>query len=245
MIKILVSDYDNTFYLSDVDIQINKKAVKAFRNNGNKFIIATGRSYLALKSKIEKYNIDYDFIIINHGATIIGKNNEIIYNFIIENEILNSLKKDLKIEEYNIEYLNYKSEKQETNVYFCCSCFDSRVDFSNNDLTKIAVVYNDNIDVSKLVQDINKKYPMINAYLVSKNMIEIISSNINKSKAISLLADYYNLDSTCIYTVGDGYSDISMIKDYQGYAMKNSVPELNHIAIKSVDSVSQLIYEIM
>ena len=45
MKKILVSDYDQTFYIGDEDIEKNKIAVNRFRNKGNIFIIATGRSY--------------------------------------------------------------------------------------------------------------------------------------------------------------------------------------------------------
>ena len=45
MKKILVSDFDGTFYLKNVDINNNIKNVEKFRSQGNIFIIATGRSY--------------------------------------------------------------------------------------------------------------------------------------------------------------------------------------------------------
>ena len=44
-----------------------------------------------------------------------------------------------------------------------------------------------------------------------------------------------------IYTIGDGYSDIKMIKDYNGYAMKESVQELKESAIGQVNCVSELL----
>ena len=47
-----------------------------------------------------------------------------------------------------------------------------------------------------------------------------------------------------IYTIGDGYSDINMIKEFNGFAMKNSVEELKKLDIKKYDSVSELIYDI-
>lgn len=244
MTKILVSDYDKTFFLNEEDIEKNKKAVEAFRKNGNIFVIATGRSYLDLKAKIEQYNIPYDYMIINHGATIIGKDDDILYNFTINDNIIFELKKDLEIEKNNIEYLSYKPEKSKNNIYFCCSALESRLDFDSKNITKIAVIYDGNVNVERINRLINEKYADIIAYHVSENMIEIISKNINKSKAIKLLADYYNLNEASVYTIGDGYSDISMIKDYNGYAMKNSVSELKNVAIKMVDSVSDLINEI-
>ena len=48
-----------------------------------------------------------------------------------------------------------------------------------------------------------------------------------------------------VYTIGDGYSDIEMIKDFNGYAMVNSVNELKQVAIREYESVSNLIDEIM
>ena len=43
MKKIIVSDYDNTFYWNDDDIEKNKLKVKEFMELSNIFIIATGR----------------------------------------------------------------------------------------------------------------------------------------------------------------------------------------------------------
>lgn len=229
--KVLVSDYDKTFYINDADIEKNKLAVDKFRKKGNVFVIATGRSYLDLQNKVNKYHFEYDYALINHGATIIDKNNHIIYNFPIKNEIINDLKQDLELDNV-IEY-------------FCCSELESRVDFNYKDLTKIALVYKENVDAYKLNEKICKDFKNVNAYLVTKNMIEIISKDTNKSKSIKLLANYLNLNNSDIYTIGDGYSDISMVKDYNGYAMTNSVDELKEIANKEYESVADLIMEVV
>ena len=80
MRKILVSDYDQTFYLNDEDIEKNKKSVEEFRKKGNIFVFATGRSYFDFMNKAEQYKLKWDYLIINHGATILDKNNNIISN---------------------------------------------------------------------------------------------------------------------------------------------------------------------
>ena len=182
MNKILVSDYDNTFYLNDEDIERNKKAVQKFRKKGNLFVLATGRSYIDIKSKIDKYNIEYDYLIINHGATIIGENEEVLYNFSIKDSIISDIKLDLELD--NIEYLNNKPEKSKDKIYFCCRMLESRLNFENEKLTKIAVKYDDSVDVSRINKKISDKYQDVNSYHVSKNMIEIISKDINKSYSL-------------------------------------------------------------
>lgn len=195
------------------------------------FIIATGRSYKDFIKKREQYNIKCDYVIINHGATILDKDDNIIFKSIIPNEILDNLKMDLHIEN--------------TEKHFCCSLLESRVGFEHKNLTKVHVKYS-NLEYSNEIQrKLEEKYgDILNIYYVSGNSIEIISKNTNKSKAIKLLSEKLKIGQDEIFTVGDGYSDIQMVKDYKGYAMKESVAELKKIAIEEVDSVSNLIEKI-
>lgn len=228
MKKLLVSDYDQTFYINDEDIEKNKIAVNEFRSKGNIFVIATGRSYDDFMKKKNEYNIQYDYLIINHGATILNKDNNIIFNEEITNEILDNLKSDLRIED---------SERN-----FCCSMLESRVDLEHRDLTKIHVKYSDLEYSNEIQKKLKEKYnSFLNVYWVSGNSLEIISKKINKSKAIKLLSEKIKIRQEEIYTIGDGYSDIEMVKDYNGYAIKEAVKELKEVAIDEIESVSDLI----
>ena len=230
--KILVSDYDQTFYLNDEDIEINKKAVAKFRKEGNIFVIATGRSHFDFHNKVDKYNFEYDYVIINHGATILDKDDNIFANFSINNKIINNIKKDLQLN---------KSIKS-----FCCSKLESRVNFEHSDLTKINIEYNSKEEAMLINKIINNKYAnYINSYYVTENSLEIISNKTNKSNAINLLINRLNILKKNVYTIGDSYSDIEMIKDYNGYAMINAVDELKEISINEYESVSNLIDEII
>lgn len=96
--KILISDYDQTLYLNDEDMENNKVAIKNFREKGNIFVIATGRSYFDFHNKVDLYNFEYDYVIINHGATILDKDNNVFTNFSIKNEIIDNIKNDLQLE---------------------------------------------------------------------------------------------------------------------------------------------------
>ena len=232
MKKVIVSDYDQTFYINDEDIEKNKIAVKNFMNKGNIFIIATGRSYFDLKNKVNEYNIDYDYCIINHGATVLDKNDNIMFNFPIDNDIIRNIKRDMLLER--------------TLNNFCCSLLESRVEFEHRDLTKINARYNSKNEAMDINKDINEKYnKYVNSYYVTKNSIEIISKETNKSKAIQLLMDRLNINIKNVHTIGDGYSDIQMVKDFNGYCMEDSVNELKEVAKKEYSRVSDLIEEIL
>ena len=231
MRKILVSDYDQTFYLNDEDIEKNKKSVENFRKQENIFIFATGRSYFDFMNKAEQYKLKWDYLIINHGATILDKNNNIISNYTIDNDVIKNIKKDSEIE---------KAIK-----YFCCNLENSRTDFNDKDLTKIYAKYEKD-KAEQINSLINKKYSeFVNCYLVSGNAVEIISNKTCKSYAIEEIAQIENINQEEIFTIGDGYSDIEMIKNYNGYCMEESVQELLKICNgKIVKSVSELIEKI-
>ena len=95
MKKLLVSDYDQTFYLDDFDIEKNKKAVTKFKSKKNIFVIATGRSYYDFYNKQKKYNFNFDYAILNHGTTIINKNGKVLTNISINNDIIEDIKENL------------------------------------------------------------------------------------------------------------------------------------------------------
>ncbi len=225
MKRMLVSDYDNTFYINELDIINNVEIIKKFRKN-NLFTIATGRSFKDFNEKKDLYNIEYDYLIINHGATILDKSNKVLFNFSINNNIIKQLKQEL--------------EKEEIDSYFCCSLLDSRVDFNNLNLTKINIRYKDSKVIKNMQNNILNKFSNeINCYIINDYTIEIISSKIDKAKAINLISN-----NNIIYTIGDSYNDLTMIKKYNGSCMENSIKLLKE-NYKSYKSVSLLVKEIM
>lgn len=229
--KMLVSDYDNTFYLSDDDIKNNIKLVSKFMKN-NLFLIATGRSYFHYSLVRDLYNIKCNYLIINHGATII-KNDKIIYNIEINNDIKNSLIEALRLD-------------KAVNV-FSCSLFDSYDNLDKDDLTKIHVQY-DSKEIAKEINDLIKQkyYNYLNCFLIhGKQAIEIVSKKADKSKAIKFVSNLESIQEKNIYTIGDGYSDIEMVKEFNGSRMINCVEELKYITNKKYRSVSILIGELL
>lgn len=196
--------------------------------NDNLFVIATGRSCEDFNRKKYLYNIKTNYLIIDHGATIL-KGDKIIYNKTINNGIKKELLNDLELDN--------------TVVTFACNGSESRLELGNDNLTKIHVRYPSS-DIAKRIHEIiSKKYSnYISAFLVCKcEAIEIVSSEVNKSTSIRYVANLENIKYKDIYTIGDGYSDIQMVKDFNGYAMNHAVPELKKVANKEYESVSQLI----
>ena len=229
--KMIVSDYDDTFYINDSDIINNVKLTNEFVKN-NIFVIATGRSHLDFKKKQDLYNISCTYLIINHGATIL-KDDEVIYNKTIDNEIKDNIIKELELDK--------------TISIFGCQQKDSRVNLQAKNLNKIHVRYKNVDDAIRINDIISSKYSnYVKSFLVcNKESIEIISVDVDKSNAIKYIANLESIKNNNIYTIGDSYNDIEMIKDFNGYAIANSVDELKKVAIKEYKSVSELISEVI
>lgn len=232
--KMLVSDYDSTFYISDDDIKLNVQVVNQFmKKSKNYFVIATGRSYLDFIKEKEKYSINYNYLIINHGSTLI-KDNNIIYNCCIDNEIKNRL----------IDKLDFSSLVN----YFCCSGLDSRVSIDSKDITKINIEYSSESEArliyDKLLSD-DSFSDFLNIFLVCSNKaLEIVAKNTDKANTVKYLQDYLGIETKNIYVIGDNYTDYLMIKNYSGYCMRNSVDKIRKIATKEYSCVSDLVLDI-
>lgn len=232
--KVLVVDYDRTLFINNSDMLNNINSINKFRENGNIFIIATGRTYNSLKKEIDKYNIEYDYLILNHGSFVIKKDKSTLFHYKIDKNIL-------------FDITNYLSKYKPKSVMYSYYTEDTN-DINNPDISKITIVFQKDIETfKKVMMDIVKKYNnKLNIYFTQNYEIEIISKETNKSRAIDLLMKKANFKKENIYTIGDSYTDIDMINDYNGSCMEKSIDILkNNKNIKKYSSVSVLIKDIL
>lgn len=232
--KVLVVDYDRTLFINNDDILNNVNLINKFRDNGNIFIIATGRTYNSLKKEIDKYNIEYDYLILNHGSLVIKKDKSTLFHYKIDKDIL-------------FDITNYVSKYNPKSIMYSYYTEDTS-DINNPNISKITIRFQKDIEVfKKIMMDVIKKYnDKLNIYFTQNFEIEIISKETNKSKAVNLLMKKANFKKENIYTIGDSYTDIEMINDYNGSCMEKSIDILkNNKNIKKYSSVSELIKDIL
>ena len=86
--KVIVSDFDETFY--DANFVDNINLVNKWQKSGNNFVIATGRGLHSLRNIIDNYSIKADYYICNDGAVIYDR---IIMKYIVRIWIIMFLKK--------------------------------------------------------------------------------------------------------------------------------------------------------
>lgn len=231
--KIIISDYDGTFFKNKEGIQRNIQKVNEFRRNNNLFVIATGNNYSDFQEVILKYNIKYDYLILDQGACIFdNKNNLLKVCFIEQNICKRIIDEILKIKKEYKKYTSYG--KTANNV---------------ESTTKISVYFNDLQEAMDFTKNINTKFQnKVNAYtMIFKeiNIVEIISYETNKNEAIKYIVNKEKIKEENVYTVGDGYNDIIMIQNFNGYCMTNSVDKLLKECPKHVETVADLIDKVI
>ena len=206
--KILVSDFDNTFFTNRIDNNVD--LVNKFRNEGNLFIIATGRPIYLIKPEIEKHKIEYDYLICNDGAVIFDQDDNIVDKTNIDYQSAIQIY-NMIIRSNNVEH-----------VYI-----DAITDFGDLDASDyngvLALPY-DHEEALKLTDYINKKYPSVQAYM-SHRWLNVLSIEASKGIAIKFLENANSWDASDIYVVGDNNNDASMLVYNNSFGVEAGNPD--------------------
>jgi len=236
MKKILISDYDGTLFTNESNMNKNVEMINKFREQGNLFVLATGRPYCRTITKIKRYNIPYDYLIVGNGSFVVDKNNKVIINNIIDSEVLRDIIIDLQNNEEILEITYYGTYEQ-----------DKVIDYDNT--TYIMLKVKNRITADEVVDYISKNFSKINIYnsFNSKDfsLIDIIFNISQKSNAIEDIIKLENIDNAFVYTIGDSSNDVEMIKKYNGYGMTDSDESVIEVANKLYNNVYDLIEEVI
>lgn len=237
--KVIISDFDDTLYVNNKINDKDVKSINKFRNEGNLFVVATGSSYTSFLRKVGNTKLNYDYLIVNHGSTIF-KENDIILNEVLDSNVLKEI-----IKKYNLENKNNYTLIKNSFGNFFSTARKGLVAPNTKSITKVHLEFNDENFKQELDYIKSNYTDIINVYEIYNNKIEIISIKASKLIAIDKILKLENINNNNVYAIGDGNSDIEMIKKYNGYAMKSSVFELKKHCIKEVSNVSELIKDLL
>ena len=222
--QIIASDFDNTIYYEGRD-ELNKKNIESIRkfiNEGNIFIIITGRNFTRLKKTIDENNIPYTYLVCEDGAKLFNSEDICIDSTYLDEEEIVRVKQvleDLKADYYLDD--GYK----ETN--------------SHPDCVKI-VVRTSSLDEKEKI--LNEIYDKINVHIyASRNHVNIIHKTVNKEYALRRLFDREKLDYSKLHTVGDDLNDYEMLKAFDGVIMEEHNPILDELNKEEYNSISDYI----
>lgn len=218
--KLLASDYDKTLKCGALILKLNIKRLNKFIQDGNLFLLNTGRPYDSIIKEIIKYKIPYHYLSCNDGNILFNAKNEVIYSSNLDNIIEKELNKLQKINKFQINTIKFLENILEYEIV----------------ISKLNELFLLNLDKIML------KYNMCYKVFKEKDYhIYIYSNMVSKSKPIEFVKEIHDIHKNNIYTIGDNINDLEMLRDYYGYAMFHSKKEIKKIAGNSILSVSSLI----
>lgn len=232
--KILVSDYDGTFFTDEKGIIKNVNQVNKFREENNLFVMATGNNWEHFQEVISKYNIQCDYLISDQGSCIFDNQGKLLKAYYLD---------------YRVSKIIMDKIKQINREYKLCNAYSETENIEEDNITKMAISFNDLQEALNFTDKINKQFrEYVNAYTMifeHTKIVEIISAETDKNVAIKHIIEKEGIAKEQVYTVGDGYNDISMLQNFNGFCMQNSVEELLKRCPRKVSSVAELLERIM
>lgn len=250
--KLLATDYDGTLrYAQDV-MPEDLKSIAAWKEQGNKFVIVTGRSKESIDAQVQAFDLPCDYLITNNGGMVFDENGNVLLsnflNFDVCVDILHNVKKLNSVISYVVNdgihrhrivlqpdavdhrYPNLKPDVTETEL----------LDMSH--FAQIVLSMEDTDSALEVASKINDLYyEQVVAY-PNNFVVDIVPKGISKATGLDFLIAYANINEEDVYTIGDGHNDIPLIEfGVHGSVMSYADADVKMHAQVEYDSVSDLI----
>lgn len=212
--KIIVSSFSDSVFVRELDKNI--KLVNKFVDDGNMFIIASGKNISNINNIINNKEFRCSYYICNDGASIFDQFLNVIYRVDIDKEYVRPIYNALESSKY------IEDVKIDVSTGFVSDYYRSA--------NKIVAKYSNRIVAKEIELGLNNKFHGLNTY-VSTNYINITNSKVSKGKSLEYLLSYYNLSNNDIYTICKDDNDISLAKpNYKSYVINsNSTKFMYHV----------------
>lgn len=244
----LCVDFDWTIFFPD-DPELTHKnltALQRWRQRGNLVTIVTNRNLLALECGLSDYEKYADYAIVNMGAEIYQAKDNLLQ--------MQSLADD------DIDKLLVACQQLEVPPGISYYNTVEKVDLSRlSDLTKVRLWFqNETAAIQALLRLPAIGYHSAPTYYrpgsdkandpADKKMsqkyhffIDYSATGTSKESGIHYLIKTLNIPTNRTITVGDDILDLGMLKEFDGYAIANSVVAQLHPELKTTPSVAELI----
>ena len=283
--KLFASDYDGTLHLNGSVSDSTIEAIHKFKNAGNTFGIATGRSISSIAAEIDKYKIPVDFLIGNNGGIVLNQHNEELFYQLMDFEVALKIIADIpqdKIVYYGVSdgyqfglhdnmaaeqdgdfadklvdvakilesktavgmFLRFDGRESRSEEHFADKLVDVQKILESKTAVGMFLRFDGRESSAQFADYINGTYgDQVKAYNFG-DYIDIISYGITKKTGIGYINDHIQHNGP-IFTIGDSYNDIPMIKGFNGFAMCSGEEEVKKYASRCFDTVEAALEFVM
>jgi Cof subfamily protein (haloacid dehalogenase superfamily) len=241
MYKLIAVDMDGT--LLNEKKEISDRCIQAIcklKENGKKFVIATGRPLNGVMNYINQLNLldDDDYVIAFNGALVQStKTKQIIFNKPLSLDVYKELFTISKQLGVNIHALTEDSVLTPKNNPFTeieaninqIPIIEGAIEYIDASTIIVKVMFIDEPEkldaiIPQIPAWINEKYTILRS---SPIFLEFLDKSVNKGAGVSAVAKQLGLEREEVICVGDAGNDLAMIR-YAGLgiAMDNAMEEI-------------------
>ena len=218
---LVASDYDGTLVPATKQVTDGvKRALRFFIDNGGRFTVCTGRSYLGFHSYSPEY-INAPVLLANGGMAYDYPTETITFFDGIGDEGVGALRDvqrlfpSLAIEMYPFEkgYAVNLSAMSERHFTSQSIPFEPVGDPADAPRPWAKVMLGGEKSVIAEVQKfLSANHPEISFLPTDGGYLEILKNGVDKGSALLKLADCLGISHDNVYAVGDGYNDVEMLR---------------------------------
>ena len=265
---LLGSDYDGTFRRRDAYPEPEDvAAVQEFRRRGNIFVIVTGRTPAEMCWALDQFADVCDFLLCSTGGVCLFPDKSIAFTSEFPADDLLELERicrecgsvhvhtdPMTISGFDtIEqlYLAYPGDEEtgdkfQMNGYVdgfahCCAINHAGVKHVRG-VTQFTSYFNGSEDCLRTIEAIDAAFPGKYKCHYLGNGFDMTPAGVSKTDGLARVAEHFGIKREDIYTAGDGWNDVEMLKAYNGIAMSGTAQEIMDSAKWVYDSVGEAVY---
>ena len=246
--KIIASDYDGTLRRHHGIEQKDRDAIKRWRDKGNLFGIVTGRDDNMITATISEDNLEMDFVIIYNGVDIYDLTGapKRIKRILGETDRLYELLP--YILRKSGDYADFVTPDRNYYLTYNDEPADSKSTWVKNEVLKdvkqfiqIYSLYESDETTLEVARRLSDGFSDIVSPLVNGSHLNVAPSGVTKASGVWEYAKIMSVKKEHIYTIGDSYNDLDMIKAFNGFTVENGAGEVKQAARSVYKGVWELI----
>ncbi len=256
MKSIVASDYDGTLDQDDTVSADTVEMIQKFQREGNLFGVVTGRDYIGGFQMFKKDNLfPFDFIISHNGAVAYDSEGNVLFSQSVngnmpwrESTLVQELVKTIlemtgrpcgvEFEKSRLDFHpdSLKGMEVDGAVFSPLSALQNVKEFN------LANAFCDSVEhAAQVVAVLNAEFGEVLNPTQNGRCIDISARGVDKCTGVARYAEIMNVPLSNIWTAGDNYNDIPMLKYYHGCAMTNGVESAIQVAEHVCDNVGDVI----
>lgn len=231
-IKLLATDLDGTLLEHKNRIKSNSiKSIKKFKEDKNFLVISTGRHLGEIEFLKNEYGIEWDAAITLNGSVIVDKNKNILIKKYISREILQEI-----YDTYNKENIDifFSTEKEVYKLsgskeYTRNAKFIEEGKINRENIVSFNMNFTDSNksigEIDEIVKKIKDKYRYEIDVFRNTRYIDIAPIGCSKGNGVKYISEYFGINKTDVYCIGDSWNDASMFEIAAASATFHNVEE--------------------